>query len=132
MAKTIQFSGTRKKATARGILTEGTGKILINGKSSDNYTPRYLQLKVIEPMLIAGNAVEKVDINVRVAGGGINGQAEAARLVIAKLLAEYKKPLREEFLKYDRNLLVADVRYKESRKPNTHGKARAKRQKSYR
>ncbi len=51
-----------------------------------------------------------------------------------KALIDYTKSerLKETFLKYDRNLLVADVRRKEPSKPNRHGQARAKRQKSYR
>ena len=67
-------------------------------------------------------------------GGGISSQTDACRLVIAKSLVEYTKSerLKETFLKYDRTMLVADVRRKEPSKPNRHGKARAKRQKSYR
>ena len=67
-------------------------------------------------------------------GGGISSQADASRLAIAKGLVEFSKndKLKEDFLNYDRNLLVADVRRKESAKPNRHGQARAKRQKSYR
>jgi small subunit ribosomal protein S9 len=132
MVKTIQASGTRKKATARGSLEEGHGKVLVNGRSIENYTPKFMKLKIMEPLIIAGKVAEKVNINISINGGGITGQAEAARLVIARMLSEYKKPLKEEFLKYDRNLLVADSRVRESRKPNTQGKARSKKQKSYR
>ncbi len=75
-----------------------------------------------------------MDISINVAGGGISSQADASRLAIAKGLVEFSKSekLREEFLNYDRNLLVADVRRKEPAKPNRHGQARAKVQKSYR
>ena len=70
----------------------------------------------------------------KVKGGGEKGQVEAARISIARALvaATGSKELEKAFLDYDRNLLVADVRRRETRKPNTHGKARAKRQKSYR
>ena len=76
----------------------------------------------------------KVDIDINVAGGGIISQAEASRLAIARALVEYSKSnsLKDSFLKYDRHLLVADTRRKEASKPNRHGQARAKRQKSYR
>ena len=49
-------------------------------------------------------------------------------------MVEFSKStkLKEEFLEYDRNFLVSDVRYKETHKPNRHGKARSKVQKSYR
>ena len=87
-----------------------------------------------EPLILAGDIVNKVDIDINVFGGGVNSQAEASRLAIAKALVEHTKSekLKETFLKYDRNLLVADVRRKESAKPNCHGQSRAKRQKSYR
>lgn len=130
--KTIQTSGRRKLAVAKATLTEGTGKVSVNGKSLELYSPQYMKLRVQEPLIIAGKEAEKVDIKVTVAGGGIAGQADAARLVIARALSQYKEKLRDVFLNYDRNMLVADVRYKETRKPNTHGKARSKRQKSYR
>ena len=84
--------------------------------------------------MLAGDAAQKVDINVKVIGGGMSSQADAARLAIAKSLVAVNKgsKLRDLFLQYDRNMLVADVRRKEARKPNRHGKARAKVQKSYR
>ena len=87
-----------------------------------------------EPLILAGDAANKVDIDVSVFGGGITSQAEAARLAIAKALVAFTKndKLKEIFLGYDRNLLVADVRRKEPAKPNRHGQARAKIQKSYR
>lgn len=88
--------------------------------------------KILEPLTLAGELTKKVDINVDIYGGGQNSQAEAARTAIAKTLAVYNKDLQSVFADYDRTLLVADVRRKESAKPNRHGKARAKRQKSYR
>jgi small subunit ribosomal protein S9 len=130
--KVIQTSGRRKLAVGHAVLKEGKGLVTINGKDLSKLTPKYVRLKIQEPLIIAGKEVDKINISVKVAGGGSSGQAEAARLVIARALVTYKEGLREAFLNYDRNLLVADVRYKESRKPNTHGKARAKRQKSYR
>ena len=75
---------------------------------------------------------KNVNINVRVSGGGYNAQAEAARLAIARALVQHSKKLEKVFLNYDRHLIVADIRRKETHKPNRHGKARAKRQKSYR
>ena len=84
-------------------------------------------------MLLADAFAKKVDINVRVSGGGYSSQADAIRLGIARALVESTKSsaLKETFLKYDRHLLVADTRRKEMCKPND-SKARAKRQKSYR
>jgi len=52
--------------------------------------------------------------------------------LIARALVEHTPSLKSVFLDYDRNLLVADVRLKEPVKPNKHGSARSKKQKSYR
>lgn len=131
MGKTINTQGKRKRATARANLFEGKGKIKINGKCLDNFTNHCLKLRIMEPLLLAGDLVNKVNIDVTVQGGGINGQADAIRLAIAKALAEYDSSLRKTYLDYDRNLLVADVRRNEVSKPND-SKPRAKRQKSYR
>ena len=132
--KVIHVSGKRKQAIARATLRSGKGKIRINKVQLDLYQPKLYRLKLREPLLLAPDIVNKVDIDINVIGGGISSQAEAARLTIAKSLVEYTKSdkLKETFLKYDRNLLVADVRRKEPAKPNRHGQARAKRQKSYR
>ena len=132
--KIVQAVGKRKSAIARVTLKQGKGRIRVNHVLLDNYEPRLSRLKLKEPLLLAGDVVSKVDIDVNVSGGGIASQAEASRLGVAKGLVEFTKneKLREQFLNYDRNLLVADVRRKETHKPNRHGKARAKRQKSYR
>lgn len=134
MSKTIHTSGKRKRSIARATLKEGTGIVKINSKPIDLYEPQLYRMKIKEPLILAGDFMNKVDIGVNVNGGGIAGQADAVRLVIAKALVEYTKSerLKDQFLKYDRNLLVADVRRKEASKPNRHGKARAKKQKSYR
>ena len=130
--KLIHCSGKRKNAIARATLKEGKGIVLINSKPVDIIKPEILKLKIEEPLILAEDVIGKVDIDVRVKGGGINSQAEAVRLAIAKCLAQFNKKLEKVYLNYDRHLLVADVRRKEASKPNRHGQARAKRQKSYR
>ena len=132
--KTVTSSGKRKSAIARAAIRQGTGIVKINNRLLDFYEPKLSRLKIKEPLIIAGDLANKVDISINVAGGGISSQADASRLAIAKGLVEFSKSdkLREEFLNYDRNLLVADVRRKEPAKPNRHGQARAKVQKSYR
>jgi len=131
--KMFNVSGRRKKAIARARIKSGSGKILINNSPVDIITPEMNQLKLKEPLMIAGAVANQVDIEVNVYGGGITSQTEAARLVIAKSLVAYTKDekLKKRYLDYDRHLLVADVRRKETCKPND-SKARAKRQKSYR
>ena len=132
--KVVTESGKRKRAIARATIRPGKGIVKINNQILDSYEPKLSRLKVREPLIIAGDLLNKVNINVNVVGGGISSQADASRLAIAKALVEFSKSdkLKEEFLNYDRNLLVADVRRKEPAKPNRHGQARAKRQKSYR
>ena len=132
--KVVTQSGKRKRAIARATIRPGKGVVKINNQILDYYEPKLSRLKIREPLIIAGDLLNKVNINVNVVGGGISSQADASRLAIAKALVEFSKSekLKEQFLNYDRNLLVADVRRKEPAKPNRHGQARAKRQKSYR
>ena len=130
--KTILVSGKRKTAVARATLNEGTGKVKVNKVPIDLIMPKVYRMKMLEPLVLAEEIVSKVDIDVTVAGGGSNSQSEAVRLAIAKALAEHNGKLKPIFLEYDRNLLVADVRLKETHKPNRHGHARSKKQKSYR
>ena len=91
-------------------------------------------MRLMEPLVIAGAEVtNKVNIDVKMFGGGWQGQTEAARLAIAKALVQFtkSKQLKQDYLEYDRHLLIADVRQNEPSKPND-SKPRKKRQKSYR
>lgn len=127
-------SGKRKSAIAKAVVRPGSGKVTINSKLLEYYEPQMARMKLQEPLLLAGESASKVDVEIDVRGGGTMGQAEAARLAMAKGILAFTrdKKLEKKFLEYDRHLLVADVRRKEVRKPNRHGKARAKTQKSYR
>jgi len=134
MAKVISTSGKRKTAVARATLREGKGQVRINSILLDIYSNPLARGKIQEPLILAGDEiVKKVKIDVEVDGGGWLGQAEASRLAIARALVGYtgSKKLERTYLDYDRNLMVADVRFKEQCKPND-SKARAKRSKSYR
>jgi len=130
--KTIHCSGKRKSAIARATLKEGKGIVKVNNKMLDIIYPEMLRLKIQEPLLLIADVANKYDIDIHVSGGGVNSQAEAARLAVARCLVNASKKFEKLFLNYDRHLLVADVRRKEASKPNRHGQARAKRQKSYR
>jgi small subunit ribosomal protein S9 len=132
MNKNIQVSGKRKRAIARATLKPGSGKVRINSLVLEHYQPALAKARIEEPLLIAGDIASQVDIDINVMGGGYISQAEASRLVIAKALVKFNKKLEKSFADYDRHLLVADVRRKEPRKPNSGGNARAKKQKSYR
>jgi len=129
----IHRSGKRKRAVARATLKRGgTGKVRINNLALEHYGTVLLRSRILEPLKLAGKAAEGIDVRVTVKGGGPVGQADAVRLAIGRAFAELDSGLRQIYLDYDRQLLVADVRRKEAGKPNHHGKARAARQKSYR
>ena len=131
--KIVHASGKRKTAIARGTIKEGTGRVRINKKPLELYSPELARLKLQEPLNIAGDIVDNVDITVRVRGGGVMSQAEAARMVIAKGLVQYTndKDLKEKYVQYDRTMLVGDPRRSEPKKYGGPG-ARARKQKSYR
>ncbi len=131
--KTVHVSGRRKQSIARATVRDGKGIVRVNKANLENFKPEILKLKILEPVMIAGEAAKKVDIDINVFGGGYASQAEAARLALARGLVEYtgSKGLKRDFLDYDRHLLVADVRRNEPHKPND-SKPRAARQKSYR
>jgi small subunit ribosomal protein S9 len=131
--KVVNTSGKRKTAVARASVAKGAGRVRINKVPLEIFDPPLARLKMQEPLFIAGKRAEKLDIAVTVRGGGVYGQADAARTAIARGILEYTEDaeLKEQFVAYDRTLLVNDTRIKESKKPLGRG-ARKKRQKSYR
>ena len=133
MAGAVNTSGKRKEAVARASVKSGSGKVRINNVPIEIYTPELARFKMMEPLLLAGDKVAAVDINVNVQGGGFMGQAEAVRTSIAKGLVEFLQDseLEASFKQYDRSLLISDPRRKLPKKPQGRG-ARKKRQKSYR
>ena len=130
--KVIHASGTRKRAIARATARAGHGSIKINNLDISHWGTELLRMKIIEPTILAKDVFSKMDVSIKVFGGGLNGQAEAARLAIARAMIQHNPKLKELFANYDRHLVVADVRQRETRKPNTAGNARGKTQKSYR
>ncbi len=134
--RVIQTAGKRKTAIARATIREGKGRVRINNKPVEIIEPEIARFTIMEPLILAGEEiVSKVDIDVKVEGGGFMGQAEAARIAIARALVEWTNDmnLKEKFMKYDRTMLVGDGRRTEPHKPNRSTKGpRAKRQKSYR
>ena len=133
MVKIIHTSGKRKTAIARATLKSGKGRVRINNKPVEFYQPELARLKIQEPLELAVKQRNKIDINISVQGGGVMGQAEAARTAIARGIVEWfgDEELQKLFQSYDRALLVNDIRRKEPKHPLGPG-ARKKRQKSYR
>ena len=130
----LVVSGKRKTAVARAVFKPGRGRVFINGIPLEIYQPELVRLKIMEPLLLAGDEYRNaVDIKVDVKGGGFMGQAVAARIAIARGLVKwFESPeLEKRFLEYDRHMLVGDPRQAEPKKPRGRS-ARAKRQKSYR
>ncbi len=129
----VLSAGKRKMAIARATLRKGKGLVRINHVPLELHAPEVARLKILEPFHIAGERAKDVDIEVNVHGGGIMGQADAARTAIARGLVEFLKDqeLEELYRAYDRTLVVPDTRRKLPKKPMGRG-ARKKRQKSYR
>ncbi|MCK5030862.1 MAG: 30S ribosomal protein S9 [Thermoplasmatales archaeon] len=131
--KIINTSGKRKTAIARATVQKGKGLIRINKKPVELYEPEIARWKILEPIKLAEKHINKINVDVDVAGGGFMSQANAVRTAISRGLVEFTADpsLKLAFLDHDRSLLVNDSRRKESKKPLGRG-ARKKRQKSYR
>lgn len=133
MADVVNTSGKRKTAIARAVVKAGTGKVTINKVPIEVYSPELARLKIEEPLGLVPEKAQGVDIAVTVQGGGVMGQAAAARTAVARGLVDYYKDdeLEAIFRQYDRSLLINDDRRKLPKNPMGPG-ARAKKQKSYR
>jgi small subunit ribosomal protein S9 len=111
----VNAIGRRKAAIARVFVSEGTGKIVINKRELDNYFPSTILQYVVKQPLNKLDADGKYDIKINLNGGGYKGQAEAARLGIARALVkinpEDKAALRAE------GFMTRDPRVVERKKP---------------
>ena len=127
-------SGKKKTAVARATVSDGEGRVRVNAQPVELVEPEMSRLKMLEPFRIAGDELrDGIDIDVRVEGGGISGQADAVRTAIARGIVQHTNDaeLRDAFMSFDRSLLVNDVRQSEPKKWGGPG-ARARYQKSYR
>tara|TARA_B100001094_G_scaffold206145_1_gene200036 strand:- start:50 stop:484 length:435 start_codon:yes stop_codon:yes gene_type:complete len=138
--KVVHTSGKRKTAVARATVKVGKGRVRVNSEPIEILQPALSRRKSMEPLVIADamNRLSKVDINVLTHGGGVMGQTDAIRTAIARGLVHYNggaegldEELRDEYLRFDRSLLVNDPRRKEPKHQLGRG-ARRKKQKSYR
>ncbi|WP_290818917.1 30S ribosomal protein S9 [Halovivax sp.] len=127
-------SGKKKTAVARATVRDGEGRVRINSQPVELVEPEMSRLKMLEPFRIAGDDLrDGIDVDVRVEGGGISGQADAVRTAIARGIVQHTNDaeLRDAYMEFDRSLLVNDVRQSEPKKWGGPG-ARARYQKSYR
>ncbi|DAC69408.1 MAG TPA: 30S ribosomal protein S9 [Candidatus Poseidoniales archaeon] len=138
--KSVESSGKRKTAVARATVKPGKGRVRVNSEPIEIMQPALARRKSMEPLVIADamNRLGKVDISITTQGGGIMGQTDAIRTAIARGLVHYNggaegmdTELRDEYLRFDRSLLVNDPRRKEPKHQLGRG-ARRKKQKSYR
>ena len=133
MVKVVVSSGKRKSAVARASVRKGKGLVRINNVPVELHQPNLARVMIMEPLTLAGERSNKVDIEVNVQGGGIMGQAMASRTAVAKGLVQFleDEDLEKMYLQYDRSLMVSDPRTKLPKNPEGRG-ARKKHQKSYR
>ncbi|KAK4051844.1 40S ribosomal protein S16 [Microbotryomycetes sp. JL201] len=148
--QSVQTFGKKKTATAVALAREGKGLIKVNGVPLSLYGSPILRPKLYEPLLLLtsftssttglASPLSRMDIRLRVSGGGHTSQVYALRQAIAKAVVAYVAKyedaasaleVRKALVSYDRNLLVADPRRCEPKKFGGRG-ARARFQKSYR
>jgi small subunit ribosomal protein S9 len=96
LAALVQHLGTgrRKKAVARVFLRPGNGSITVNGRPYNEYFTTETARAVVRQPLLATETAEKFDVLILADGGGFAGQADAARLGIARALVEFNTELR--------------------------------------
>jgi len=121
MEKQKNAVGRRKESVTRVFLSKGSGNITINDKDYKNYFSLvYLQNQVELPLKTI-EALDKFDVKINAAGGGVKGQAEAAKLGIARALVDLDEELKPALKAA--GLLTRDPRSVERKKP---GKKKAR------
>jgi small subunit ribosomal protein S9 len=121
MAEQVQYYGTgrRKSSVARVFLRPGTGKLVVNGRPLDEYFLTPAQRVEVRQPLVTSETVAAFDVTSSVSGGGINGQAGALKMGIARALLEFNIELRKK-LKAE-GFLSRDARGKERKKYGQKG-----------
>jgi small subunit ribosomal protein S9 len=109
-----QTVGRRKESVARVRLRDGAGKVVLNGRALEDYFPTMaIRMRVMEPLQLT-QTQSRFDVDALLEGGGVNGQADALRLGIARALVEYDADLRTTLKKA--GLLTRDARAVERKK----------------
>jgi small subunit ribosomal protein S9 len=130
MAQTQYYgTGRRKSAVARVYTKSGTGRIIINNKSLEDYFGRKTDQMVVRQPLERVSLVDKVDVTITVAGGGPTGQAGAIRHGLTRALIDFDETLRQPLRKA--GYVTRDAREVERKKVGLH-KARRRPQYSKR
>ncbi|MFY9567467.1 MAG: 30S ribosomal protein S9 [Nitrososphaeraceae archaeon] len=147
MNKIDLYPAQRKTCRALATISKGNGKVRINNVPAEVMEPKIAKEMVLTPINLLGENRNRVDINVKVQGGGFMGQAFASAVAISRALTgdgkggrdpkdhpltkSMREEVRRKILEFDRHLLSGDPRQTESKKFGGPG-ARRRKQKSYR
>jgi small subunit ribosomal protein S9 len=147
MNKIDLYPAQRKTCRALATISKGNGKIRINNVPAEILEPKIAKEMVLTPISLLGEIRNRVDINVKVQGGGFMGQAFASAVAISRALTgegkggrdpkdhpltkSVREEVRRKIMEFDRHLLSGDPRQTESKKFGGPG-ARRRKQKSYR
>jgi len=112
-------TGRRKTAVARVFLRSGKGQITVNGRAFEHYFPSEAARAIVKQPLVATETTDRFDILITTDGGGITGQAGAAKLGIARALLEFDVELRAKLKGL--GLLTRDARQHERKKYGQKG-----------
>ncbi len=117
----VQYLGTgrRKSSVARVFLRPGKGEIKVNDRAFENYFPTESSRAMVRQPLAAAESMDKFDVLILTDGGGVAGQAGAARLGIARALVEFNSELRSRLKKL--GYLTRDPRAHERKKYGQKG-----------
>ena len=121
MAELVQYYGTgrRKTAVARVFLRPGSGDFKVNGRAFEQYFVTESQRSSAKQPLVSTESGASFNVFATVSGGGVNGQADAVKLGVARALMEFNAELRKK-LKSE-GMISRDARGKERKKYGQKG-----------
>ncbi len=147
MVKLESYYASRKTARAHAFITKGVGRVRINNVPVEMVQQEVAREIMLGPLEVAGDLRNKIDVSVKVKGGGFVGQSYASAIAISRAMTGWTKSrkepkdhpltrtvredLRKRLTEYDKHLLSGDDRRKEPKKFGGPG-ARRRKQKSYR
>ena len=147
MNKIDLYPAQRKTCRALATISKGNGKVRINNIPAEILEPKIAKEMVLTPISLLGEIRNRVDLSVKVRGGGFMGQAFASAVAISRALTgegkggrdpkdhpltkSVREEVRRKIMEFDRHLLSGDPRQTESKKFGGPG-ARRRKQKSYR
>jgi small subunit ribosomal protein S9 len=147
MVKLESYYATRKTARAHAFITKGVGRVRINNVPVEMVQQEVAREIMLGPLEVAGDLRNKIDLSVKVKGGGFVGQSYASAVAISRAMTGWTKSrkepkdhpltrtvredLRKRLTEFDKHLLSGDDRRKEPKKFGGPG-ARRRKQKSYR